>query len=575
MELAPYVLYGRVSSDDQRERVTIQTQLSEIRPWCALNHIEIVAEYLDDGVSGTVPLDARPGGSRLLADLRSGRTNARGVVCLTHKRIGRKALVIHLAIEQIEVELGLSLVAVREPVPREASAGARAMMRAMYAGVAQYDREDIIANSRAGMERVARAGGWLGGRPPFGYRLVPFVSPDLTYRGKRLAIDEAQAEIVRLIFDLCERGYSQTRIADELNARNVPHPIGWHDEKRNRQWYGATAGAVLRNPLYAGEWTWRNRKRLKRARSVKRLGDGIKASVPAIIEPARFRAVQAAIDTRKRFSPRNVKRVYLCRGLVKCGACGRSFVAFFGGGRRVIAGREKIVAHPYYRCMSHVAREATRPPCGTPGVRADYIDAAAWAFCREFITNPASALAELRELLAVRQASSHIATSGERRAAAAGALARKVSRRERLVSLVADGTLSKDEARAQLDALRREIEALEVERARESARRALGRTASSRIESIARMLERLREGVESADDARKVEIVRALVESVTVLPGEKHPRLKFVFRFEPPAVVDYDETGTPNSTTRLMASGLDADAGASVKRTRSPAVCAS
>jgi hypothetical protein len=44
---------------------------------------------------------------------------------------------------------------------------------------------------------------------------------------------------------------------------------------------------------------------------------------------------------------------------------------------------------------------------------------------------------------------------------------------------------------------------------------------------------------------------------------------------EPKLLRLISETGTPNSTTRPMASGLFADAGASVKRTRSPAACAS
>jgi hypothetical protein len=397
------------------------------------------------------------------------------------------------------------------------------------------------------MERAARAGGWLGGRPPFGYKLAPFTAPDLKYKGKRLAIDEEQAKIVREIFMLCEQGRSASRIADQLNLRGIPHPIGWHDATRNRRWYQATVAGLLRNPLYVGEWTWRPRKtRQRSSRSVKRVEQGTPARPPAIITRAQFDRVQALIDARKRFAPRNSKRTYLARGLVVCGACGRNFLALVGISNRSAGG-----AHlPYYRCASHVVREASRPPCGTAGVRADFLDSVAWQFCAEFIRSPDSALAELRELLTHKRASaSTIARSGERRASHATRLARLKRKRERLVSLVADGTLSRTEARTQLEGVRREIESSESEAAREERERVGARSAAERIESIARLLERLREGIESANDARKVEIVRALVESVTVIPSEeKHPRLRFVFRFSTPQTIDYDEHGTPRPT---------------------------
>jgi site-specific DNA recombinase len=67
-------VYARVSSDDQAERDTIQNQLGYLRERCRLDQIDICETYTDEGVSGVVPLQARPAGRQLLADARGGNS---------------------------------------------------------------------------------------------------------------------------------------------------------------------------------------------------------------------------------------------------------------------------------------------------------------------------------------------------------------------------------------------------------------------------------------------------------------------------------------------------------------------
>ena len=64
-------IYLRVSSDDQAERGTIQTQADEVRRRLDREPgIVVAGEYADDGVSGTVPLAERPSGPRAHARCR-------------------------------------------------------------------------------------------------------------------------------------------------------------------------------------------------------------------------------------------------------------------------------------------------------------------------------------------------------------------------------------------------------------------------------------------------------------------------------------------------------------------------
>ena len=62
----------RVSSEEQRERETIEIQREFLQEYCRLYNLEVAQVYADDGVSGTIPLYERPEGRRLLEDAEGG-----------------------------------------------------------------------------------------------------------------------------------------------------------------------------------------------------------------------------------------------------------------------------------------------------------------------------------------------------------------------------------------------------------------------------------------------------------------------------------------------------------------------
>ena len=59
--LMPTVLLARVSTDDQADRGTIETQIQFGTKYCDLHEI-----YKDDGVSGTIPLPKHPADDLLI-----------------------------------------------------------------------------------------------------------------------------------------------------------------------------------------------------------------------------------------------------------------------------------------------------------------------------------------------------------------------------------------------------------------------------------------------------------------------------------------------------------------------------
>ena len=69
-------LYLRVSSEEQRDRETIELQRDFLEQYCNLHELEVTDVYEDNGVSGTIPVHERPEGRRLLEDAKGGGFSA-------------------------------------------------------------------------------------------------------------------------------------------------------------------------------------------------------------------------------------------------------------------------------------------------------------------------------------------------------------------------------------------------------------------------------------------------------------------------------------------------------------------
>lgn len=134
---------------------------------------------------------------------------------------------------------------------------------------AQSQRE--VSRARHGTLAAMRAqvrtqGRYLGGRPPYGYRLVDAgPHPNRTHAGsgrrlQRLDPDPVTAPHVKWIFAKRLTGRSAAGIARELNERGVPCP-STADPDRNRHrsgqtWSLRTIVEILRNPRYTGREVW-------------------------------------------------------------------------------------------------------------------------------------------------------------------------------------------------------------------------------------------------------------------------------------------------------------------------------
>ena len=179
----------------------------------------------------------------------------------------------------------------------------------------EYTKEILFRGRVAAVKR----GCYIGRIPPYGYNKVK-IGKDHT-----LEINEDEADVVRLVFDLYTREHlAPYRIAVQLNEMEVPAP-------RGERWVKDTVRTMLKNQHYIGKVVFNKIKRTQVLENgeivTKRLAqletDVIVAEGkhPAIIEKTVWEAAQARVAN----NPRNNQFTSLTNplaGLLFCKKCG-------------------------------------------------------------------------------------------------------------------------------------------------------------------------------------------------------------------------------------------------------------
>lgn len=101
---------------------------------------------------------------------------------------------------------------------------------------------------------LVKSGKFVGGKAPFGYRLIP--SGIISNHGralKKLEIVEKDAAVVRKIYSLAiYHGMGYEKIANALNAEGIPAITA-------EKWKAPTIASILKNPIYMGYYALNRR----------------------------------------------------------------------------------------------------------------------------------------------------------------------------------------------------------------------------------------------------------------------------------------------------------------------------
>lgn len=104
---------------------------------------------------------------------------------------------------------------------------------------ARMELRSIAKRTYRGRMASVNEGKWIYTKP-YGYNIVKLQGT----KGSTLAINEKEAEVVRLIFQLSSSGMGYTKIANEMVKRNIAPP--------KTAWSTSTIDQILRNKVYCG-----------------------------------------------------------------------------------------------------------------------------------------------------------------------------------------------------------------------------------------------------------------------------------------------------------------------------------
>jgi DNA invertase Pin-like site-specific DNA recombinase len=210
-------IYARYSTELQRD-ASIEDQVRLCKAKIVTEGWTLAATYTDHAQSGANHL--RPGYQQLLADARSGAFDV--VVAEALDRLSRDQEHVAALFKQLSFA-GIKMVTLTEGEISALHVGLKGTMNALFL----TDLRQKVRRGLEGRVRQGRSGGGLC----FGYD----VAHELDARGERVCggriVNQAEAAVVRRIFEAFESGKSPRAIAHALNAEHVPGPGGkpWTD----------------------------------------------------------------------------------------------------------------------------------------------------------------------------------------------------------------------------------------------------------------------------------------------------------------------------------------------------------
>ena len=375
-----FAFYGRVSTEDWQDPVTSRARQREQAEVLVRGRGQIVADFFDEGESRSVAWGRRPQAAALVALLADACRGWDAIVVGEYERAfyGSQYASMAPLFEHYGVQLWMPEAGGRVDFASEHDEQTMTMLG--LSSKREVTRTSIRVRTAMAVQ-TREQGRYLGGRPPYGYRLGDAgPHPNKAHaawgrRAHRLEPDPETAHVVRWIFAQRLDGHSVARIARALNEADVPCPSasdpGRNPHRMGTGWTLGTVTTILQNPRYTGHQVW-NRQRTDKDladpadvslghKSVQRwnLPDGWvisrKPAHPALVSEADYIAAQD-VNAVRGPSPRTgpggpEKRRYLLAGLLTCGVCGRRMESAWSNGK------------PAYRCR-HGHTTANAPDAG-------------------------------------------------------------------------------------------------------------------------------------------------------------------------------------------------------------------
>ena len=369
-------IYTRVSSDQQKENKTIDSQVEALLNFGKEQGYLVPQEYVfkDEGYSGAILV--RPGLEKI-RDL-SAEGHIEAVLIYSPDRLSRNYAYQVVLMDEF-ASCGTEVLFINSPkgdTPEEA------LLLQLQGIISEYERAIIRERSRRGKRFKAKAGivNVLCGAP-YGYNYIKKTE----IAAARYEINEEQALVVQEVYRLYgSELLSIGAITRRLNDRKIA------TYKGISKWERSTVWGMLRNPAYCGKACYGKTERTERKRITKPLRDRggyvnrnscskekprkewIEIPVPSIVDQTLFDIAQQRLKKNKLHSKKNTKVETLLQGMMICSECGYSLYRT----STTTSAKNKIY---YYRCFgSDGYRFDGIKKCTCRPIRQDYLDNIVW-----------------------------------------------------------------------------------------------------------------------------------------------------------------------------------------------------
>lgn len=352
-------IYARKSTHKYAQRESVENQISICKGEAPRFNLRIV-ETKKDTATGTDDLN-RPEVKEMIEDAVNGKFK-----CIIMKGISRFFRDVEKGLTLIKMldRHGIRMVTIEEGFDsakdRTSTGKLDTSKITMYLMFAEMESKKTGDRVKYTQIDKARRGEWnSASNTPYGYKF--------NSETKKLEIDYAGSQVIKLIFDLYLQGMGMRSIQHYLNGENDGGTV--YPSPKGAEWSQYTIGFIIRNPAYVGDLVYNRRSKKERTYKQPELFGKTKDDIwigndhndksewivtknahEAIVSREDFEQAQLIVNT-KALRKGIRSNVGLLAGIAKCTECG-SGMTFKRGNKDPETGWIKTKSN--YYCMNYI-----------------------------------------------------------------------------------------------------------------------------------------------------------------------------------------------------------------------------
>ncbi len=517
-------LYARVSSRQQAQENTIESQIVELERRISSDRHELLDEhkFVDNGYSGS-NLE-RPGLESLRDRVAEGRIDK--IYIHSPDRLSRKSAYQALLLEEFR-KAGSEVIFLNHKFEDNPESN---MFLGIQGLVAEYERAKIMERNRRGKLHAAKTGRIsVMSNAPYGYR---YIAKHVGEGSAQFEVNQEEADVVYKIFNWV----GQERMSiNEVIRRLSEIPVITQTGKE--YWKRSTIWKMLRNPAYIGRAAYGKTKACSKPQVRKskkgtcgKLKNGhfsndkenwIYVPVPKIVNDNLFDSVQVQLtENRQRARARERKETFLLRSLTVCQRCQYTYCGAYSRNKR----------YSYYRCSG--CRFNGNRVCDNKAIRTDVLDTVIWEEVKSILKEPDRIANEYQRRLLGDKVDQTIEKQESK-------LKRSIAK---LIDSYSQEYITQEEFEPRVKTMRQRLKEIEEEKEKALNQKKLQQELSLVTDSLKTFSSSVESKLDLVDWQTKQNIIRMLIHQIEI----NHNHLYIVFRIK--SLANFDQ----NSHNKIM-----------------------